>query len=112
MVRAEGRSGAGALVAFGNAVLSGGVLFSRFQSKSMKHTVDIAEVESGWMALRGHDARRRMVKATLVVSDERVFTESEVLAMLQSAMLQVAYIETEVRLLAHFKAFGLDLDPS
>jgi hypothetical protein len=46
----------------------------------MKHTVDTTEVESGWMALRGHDPNRRMVKATLVIGDERVFTESEVRA--------------------------------
>lgn len=36
------------------------------------------EVESGWMVLKGHDPNRRMAKGTLVIGDERVFTESEV----------------------------------
>ena len=49
----------------------------------MKHTVDTMEVESGWMALKGHDPNRRMAKGTLVIGDERVFTESEVRAMLK-----------------------------
>lgn len=44
----------------------------------MKHIVDTTEVESGWMVLKGHDPNRRMVKATLIIGDERVFTESEV----------------------------------
>ncbi len=48
----------------------------------MKHIVDTTEVESGWMVLKGHDPNRRMVKATLVIGEERVFTESEVKAML------------------------------
>jgi hypothetical protein len=43
----------------------------------MKHIVDTAEVESGWMVLKGHDPNRRMVKATLVIG-EKAYTESEV----------------------------------
>ena len=35
------------------------------------------------MALKGHDPNRRMAKATLVIGGERVFTESEVRAMLE-----------------------------
>ena len=58
----------------------------------MKHIVDTLEVESGWMALKGHDPNRRMVKATLVIGDERVFTESEVRAM-AADMIAVAVSE-------------------
>jgi hypothetical protein len=47
----------------------------------MKYFVDILKVESGWMALNGHDPNRRMSKATLVIGDERVFTEREVKAI-------------------------------
>lgn len=43
----------------------------------MKHIVDATELESGWMVLKGHDPNRRMAKGTLVIGDERVFTESE-----------------------------------
>lgn len=49
----------------------------------MKHIVDTTELESGWMVLKGHDPNRRMAKGTLVIGDERVFTEREVRAMLR-----------------------------
>ncbi len=58
----------------------------------MKHIVDTTEVESGWMALRGHDPNRRMVKATLIIGDERVFTESEVRAMIAAILRETEQV--------------------
>lgn len=94
----------------------------------MKHTVDTMEVDSGWMVLKGHDPNRRMIKATLVIGDERVFAESEVKAIMQKMS---DGFEAEMRTSAQFpghlevdesvvhdqideacEAFGIVLDPT
>lgn len=79
----------------------------------MKHTVDTIEVESGWMVLKGHDPSRRMVKATLVIGDERVFTESEVRAILRdllAASEDGPYMPNYERMDEMVKSHGLSFD--
>jgi hypothetical protein len=77
----------------------------------MKHTVDTTEVESGWMALRGHDPNRRMVKATLIIGDERVFTETEVKAMVRE-MVEGVTAGEELTLETIVAKHGIVLDPA
>lgn len=79
----------------------------------MKHIVDTTEVESGWMVLKGHDPNRRMVKATLIIGDERVFTESEVRAILMKirndyhAVEDIEFLDTLAK-----DELGFVLDPA
>lgn len=82
-----------------------------------KHIVDTTEVESGWMVLKGHDPNRRMEKATLVISDERVFTESEVRAIMEHMLDDKWFMhgtaearEEKIRHIA--KTHGIVLDPA